>query len=171
MFDAVIADLTTVTALPYPVIVLRLVGAVILVAGIGYEREITGNAAGLRTHMLVSVAAALFAILSIEVIAHPQLSDDQVRADPLRVIEAVTAGVAFLSAGFIIVARGRVRGVTTGAGIWFSAAIGLAAGFGYWSIGLIAALIGFAIIAILRRLETLAELKPRETPSPAVDQP
>jgi putative Mg2+ transporter-C (MgtC) family protein len=170
MFDAIIADLTTATALPYPVIVLRLVGAVILVAGIGYEREVTGNAAGLRTHMLVSVAAALFAILSIEVIAHPQLSDDQVRADPLRVIEAVTAGVAFLSAGFIIVARGRVRGVTTGAGIWFSAAIGLAAGFGYWSIGLIAAVIGFAIIAILRRIEAIAELKPEERAAPRADQ-
>lgn len=170
MFDAVIADLSTGTALPYSVIVLRLLGAAILVAGIGYDREVSGRAAGLRTHMLVSVAAALFAILSIEVIAHPQFSDDQVRADPLRVIEAVTAGVAFLSAGFIIVARGRVRGVTTGAGIWFSAAIGLAAGFGYWSIGLIAALIGFAIIAVLRKVETIADLKPEQRVAPRADR-
>lgn len=159
MLDVIIADFSTPTALPLAVIVVRLLGAAILVAGIGFDREMSGRAAGLRTHMLVSASAALFAILSIEVISLPHLSDDQVRADPLRVIEAVTAGVAFLAAGFIIVARGRVRGVTTGAGIWFSAAVGLAAGFGYWTIGLIAALIGFGIIAVLRRVEVIAELK------------
>jgi Uncharacterized membrane protein len=159
MLDAILADLATQTSLPLSVIILRLVGAAVLVAGIGYDREVSGRAAGLRTHMLVSSSAALFSILSIEVISLPHLSDDQVRADPLRVIEAVTAGVAFLAAGFIIVARGQVRGVTTGAGIWFAAAIGLAAGFGYWSIGLIAAVLGVAIIAVLGRMEYLSDLK------------
>lgn len=157
--DAILGDITAGTTLPLPVIFARLLGAVLLVAGIGYERETRNRAAGLRTHMLVSVSAALFAIISVEVAHAAVFSGDEIRLDPLRVIEAITAGVAFLSAGFIIFNQGKVHGVTTGAGIWLAAAIGLATGFGYWAIGLCAAILGLIIMVVLRRFEIYWDLK------------
>ncbi|MBA69966.1 MAG: hypothetical protein CML30_13945 [Rhizobiales bacterium] len=159
MLEAVVNDIFAPTRLPYSVIVARLVGAILLVAGIGFEREKKSRAAGLRTHMLVSLSAALFAIVSLEVASSPHFDGDTVRMDPLRIIEAVTAGVAFLSAGFIIFNQGKIRGVTTGAGIWLAAATGLAAGFGFWGIALAAAVLGLVIMIALRRFETAWELK------------
>ena len=159
MLEEILADFTTKTSLPPAVIFARLIGASIIVAGIGFERELQNRAAGLRTHMLVSLAAAMFSIISIEVVANPHLADAQVRLDPLRVIEAVTAGVAFLAAGFIIFARGEVRNVTTGAGIWLAGAIGLSAGFGYWLIAVAAGVIGLVIMFVLRLVEKAASLK------------
>jgi putative Mg2+ transporter-C (MgtC) family protein len=159
MLEAVLADMFAPTRLPYPVILARLLGAALLVAGIGYERERKSRAAGLRTHMLVSISAALFAIVSLEVAASPEFSGETVRMDPLRIIEAVTAGVAFLSAGFIIFNQGKIRGVTTGAGIWLAAATGLAVGFGYWGIALAAAVLGLLILIALRHFESVLELK------------
>ncbi len=159
MLDVILADMATPTHLPFPVILARLIGAALLVAGIGYERERKSRAAGLRTHMLVSISAALFAVISLEVAASPYFDDQSVRMDPLRIIEAVTAGVAFLSAGFIIFNQGKIRGVTTGAGIWLAAATGLAVGFGYWGIALAAAILGLLILIVLRRFESVLELK------------
>jgi len=159
MLEAIVADMFAPTHLPYPVILARLIGAALFVAGIGYERERKSRAAGLRTHMLVSISAALFAVISLEVAASPYFDDQSVRMDPLRIIEAVTAGVAFLSAGFIIFNQGKIRGVTTGAGIWLAAATGLSVGFGYWGIGLAAAVLGLLILIALRRLEAAWDLK------------
>ena len=91
----------------------------------------------------------------------PYFDDQSVRMDPLRIIEAVTAGVAFLSAGFIIFNQGKIRGVTTGAGIWLAAATGLSVGFGYWAIALAAAVLGLLIMVLLRRFESAWDLKTR----------
>ena len=81
--------------LPYPVLTARLCGAVVCGALIGYERQARNKAAGLRTHMLVALAACVFAVLAQEIIALAEDRGDQVRIDPMRVVEAVTAGVAF----------------------------------------------------------------------------
>jgi putative Mg2+ transporter-C (MgtC) family protein len=70
--------------------------------------------------------------------------------DPIRLVEAVTAGVAFLAAGMIVLRQGTVRNLTTGAGMWLAAAIGLAAGLGFWPIAGLAALLGLVIIGLLR---------------------
>jgi putative Mg2+ transporter-C (MgtC) family protein len=157
--DAIIADMQTSTHLPIAVITARLVGAGVLAGIIGIEREFKSRPAGLRTHMIVALAAALFAILSIEVVHAPVFGDVSVQADPMRVIEAVTAGVAFLAAGFIIFAKGEVTGVTTGAGIWLAAAIGLSTGLGYWLVGAIAALTGLVILIGLRHVERWMAVK------------
>jgi putative Mg2+ transporter-C (MgtC) family protein len=106
--EQIIADLFPRTAVPYPVLLARLTGAILLGAVIGAEREYRAHAAGLRTHILVALAACVFAILSIESVHMAGFSDDQVRIDPLRVIEAVTSGVAFLAAGMIVFSRGEV---------------------------------------------------------------
>ena len=131
------------TTLPVPIILLRLVGAVLLCALIGYERESRGHSAGFRTHMLVGLAAAAYALITEELIGHFRDYGDSV-----RLIEAVTAGIAFLAAGMIVLSRGRVRNLTTGAGLWLAGAIGLAIGNGQWLIGGVTALLGLGIVLL-----------------------
>ncbi len=136
------------TSLPLPIIALRLIGAAFLCALVGYEREATNHAAGLRTHMLVGLAAAAYALITLNLVAIYADRGDAIRMDPVRLVEAMTAGVAFLAAGMIFMSRGKVKNLTTGAMMWLSAAIGLAAGNGLWPIALLAALIGLAIITL-----------------------
>lgn len=157
--DALVAEFTPQTTLPWQVIVARLAIAVVLGGVLGFEREMADRPAGLRTHMLVCLASAVFAIIALEIVAMPVFSDDQVKADPIRLVEAITAGVAFLAAGFIIFKRGEIRGLTTGAGMWLAAATGLAAGLGLWLIAGLACLLGALVLALMRRLETRLELK------------
>ena len=159
MIEDVLKDFTGNSHLPAAVVIVRLLGAALMAVPLGLEREIKRRPAGLRTHMLVSLAAAIFAVLAAEVVASPHFSGQQVRADPLRVVEAVTSGVAFLAAGFIIFSRGHVRGVTTGAGIWLAAAVGLSAGYGYWLIALVGMIVGAFIMIALRKLEGALDLK------------
>jgi putative Mg2+ transporter-C (MgtC) family protein len=141
------------THIPEAEITLRLALAVIFGAVIGFEREVNDHAAGLRTHMLTSLAAALFTVLTFELFHEVQESGGQSNADPIRVVEAVTAGVAFLAAGAIISNRGRVRGLTTGAGMWLAGAIGLACGAGRYLIALIAVILSLIILAVMKRIE------------------
>ena len=139
--------------LPVPILVLRLVGATLLCAMIGWEREASARSAGLRTHMLVGLAAACYALITLHLVDAYAEAGDSVRMDPLRLVEAVTAGVAFLAAGMIVLSRGRVRNLTTGAGMWLAAAVGVAAGSGFWGIALLAALLGLAIAALRSVIE------------------
>ena len=97
-------------------ITLRLLLAALCGAGIGFERKMQNRSAGLRTHMLTAMAAAVFTILTFEIFHATRAFDNKLSLDPIRVIEAVTAGVAFLAAGTIIQSRGKVEGLTTGAG-------------------------------------------------------
>lgn len=157
--ERVISDIFAPTHLGYAVIWARLIAAVIFGGLIGFERELKARPAGLRTNALVALAAATFAILSVEVVRSDAFAGDSVRVDPLRVIEAVTAGVAFLAAGFIVLQRGEIKGLTTGASIWLAAALGLSIGFGYWSIALPALLIGVVVLIVLRRMESVLKLK------------
>lgn len=132
-------------ALPLPLVIARLVGASLLCAIIGLEREAKDRAAGLRTHMLVGLAAAAFALITLHLVETYSGGPDVIRLDPIRLVEAATAGVAFLAAGMIVLSRGEVRNLTTGAGMWLSAAIGLAAGLGLWPIAVLSAALGFLI--------------------------
>lgn len=143
------------TAIPVWVIAARLLCAAVVGGLIGFERELEQHSAGLRTHMLVALAAAVFSILMLEVLHLPLPDPDRVRIDPIRVLEAVTAGVAFLAAGSIIRAGGTVRGLTTGAGLWLAGALGSACGLGYIVIALLAAAIGLVVIVVLRYLDGL----------------
>lgn len=155
----IIADIFPQTAAPYSVIVARLVGALALVAIIGVERESQDRPAGLRTHMLVALAAAIFGVLAGEITNAPGNQGDHLSMDPLRVVEAVTAGVAFLAAGFIFFSRGRVHGLTTGAGIWLAGAIGLSVGFGFWIVAIVGTIIGTIVLRALLYVESWAGWK------------
>ncbi|MEO3997046.1 MgtC/SapB family protein [Mesorhizobium sp. CAU 1732] len=149
----ILDDIGHPTWLPFSVIAARLAIAALLGAVIGFEREWRNHPAGLRTHILVALAAAAFAILGIEIVHSAQFDADASRLDPLRLIEAVTAGVAFLAAGTIIFARGEIKGLTTGAGLWLAGAIGLAAGLGFWQIAGYATLLAIVILGLMHPLE------------------
>ena len=109
---------------------LRLCAALFLGGLIGWEREANARAAGLRTHMLIALAAALFTLIAMELTHFEGDPAAPLRFDPLRLIEAVTSGVAFLAAGSIVINGANVRGVTTGASMWLVGAIGLCCGTG-----------------------------------------
>lgn len=163
----IIADFSQTTWLPFSVIAARLLLAACLGAAIGFEREWRHHSAGLRTHMLVSLASASFAILGIEILHSPQFDEDSARLDPTRMIEAITAGVAFLAAGSIIFARGRVKGLTTGAGLWLAGAIGLASGLGLWQVALFSAALALVVLGFLSRFELARHVdRKRDTRNP-----
>lgn len=150
--DQIAADFAQDTWLPYPVIIARLIAATLFGALIGIEREFRDQPAGLRTHILIALASALFAILSIESVHLAGFRDDQARIDPLRAIEAVTGGVAFLAAGMIVFAGGQVKGLTTGAGMWLAGGVGLSVGLGYWFIALFATVACLIVLLVIGRL-------------------
>lgn len=127
-------------------IVVRLVLAALLGGLLGYERERHGKAAGVRTHMLVSLGAALFVLVPEQAGAAP--------ADVTRVIQGLVAGIGFLGAGSIIKNRDEenVSGLTTAAGIWLTAAVGVACGLGRESTAVLSALLAFAILALVPHL-------------------
>lgn len=150
------------TFTPFSVIVARLLLAAIFGGAIGFEREWRNRPAGLRTHILVCVAAATFAILTIEIVHAPMFTTDAlkeaVKVDPIRVVEAVTAGVAFLAAGVVIFTKGQVHGLTTGAGMWLAGAIGVACGLGLWQVALLATLLALVVLGLLHVFETKLDL-------------
>src|SRR5690606_9235330 len=124
--------------------------AAILGGAIGFERE-NHAAAGFRTHILVATAACLFTLLTFEIF---HLSDvvETGRSDPIRSIEAVTAGIAFLGAGAIFQSRGSVQGLTTAAGMWLAGAVGVGVALGYYGIAAAVSLLAVLVLAILRRI-------------------
>jgi putative Mg2+ transporter-C (MgtC) family protein len=110
-------------------LILRLALTFVLSAGVGLERELRQKSAGLRTHTLVGVGAALFTLAGGYGF-HDGLAPGHVVLDPSRVAAQVASGIGFIGGGLIFVRRDAVRGLTTAAGIWVTAAIGLAAGSG-----------------------------------------
>jgi len=135
-------------------IVVRLSLALLVGAVIGFEREIRHKPAGLRTHMLVSFGSAILVLIPI------QLGQAEASADALsRVIQGIAAGVGFLGGGEILhqsqqeSGQVRVRGLTSAAAIWVSAALGIAAGCGLLPLSLIGALMALFVLVVLKRLE------------------
>lgn len=129
---------------------LRLGIALLLGGIIGLDREAAHRPAGLRTHMLIALASATFAVVAMELTSLPAAPSTDLRADPLRLIEAVTSGVAFLAAGSIVINGGSVRGVTTGASMWLCGAIGLCCGVGDIQLALLVTFLAMLVLLLLR---------------------
>jgi putative Mg2+ transporter-C (MgtC) family protein len=126
----------------------RLMTSVGLGGLLGWDREYKNRPAGLRTHILVCLASTTFTIITLEISKWASAQDTP--ADPLRAVEAVTAGVAFLAAGTIIQSRGKVSGLTTGAGLWLVGAVGVACGAGMFALAFIVATMSFVVLAGLQ---------------------
>ena len=121
----------------------KLALAALLGGALGWEREVKGKAAGLRTHMLVAVGAALFVMAPLEA--------GVALADLTRVMQGVAAGIGFVGAGAILKlsGQGQVVGVTTAAGIWMTAAIGMAVGMGRIWLPVVGVAMAMIILALL----------------------
>jgi putative Mg2+ transporter-C (MgtC) family protein len=130
---------------------IRLALAAVLGGMLGYERERAGKDAGMRTHMLVSLGAALF-------IVAPQVSGMD-SAGISRVLQGLVAGIGFIGAGATLKLRDeqRVRGLTTAAGLWLTAAFGTAAGLGRLGLAILGTLLALAILVVVRWLENRIE--------------
>jgi len=141
-------------------IIIRLTAAALLGAVVGIQRERVGKSAGVRTHMLVALGSALFVIASLESGMSP--------SDLSRVIQGIAAGIGFIGAGAILklTQEREITGLTTAAGIWMTAAVGVAAGLGRWgsaALGVILTLIILSIVAqITKQMEKKQESKAKD---------
>ncbi|MBV4500093.1 MULTISPECIES: MgtC/SapB family protein [Pseudomonas] len=144
--QAEFADVTNVEEVTR--ILVRLLMAALLGAVLGFEREHRGKSAGVRTHMLVSLGAALFVLA-------PSMAGADAQALS-RVIQGIVAGIGFLGAGTILKGNGRdpshVKGLTTAAGLWMTAAIGTAAGMGREATALISTILALLVLSTMPKL-------------------
>jgi putative Mg2+ transporter-C (MgtC) family protein len=136
-------------------VLLRLTVALLLGAAIGWERERNDSAAGLRTHMLVSLGAAVFVMV-------PQLAGAEWDALS-RVMQGVVAGIGFLGAGAVLKldALRQIRGLTTAASIWATAAIGVTVGLGREGTALLITLLTWVVLSVLLRVKNRAARRSR----------
>lgn len=156
----------------------RLMVAVVLGAAVGWERERHHKAAGLRTHILITVSSAAFMVLALELA-------ERTKGDPARVIQGIVMGVGFIGAGVIGRSRergeteGEVQGLTTASGIWTTTAIGIAVGAGWFVVAVMTTLITLFVTwglgLLLRKRGAGNENQPRARedggtgPPPATD--
>ena len=128
-------------------IVLRLLVAMLLGAVIGYERRQTRKAAGLRTHMMVTLGSALFVMAPLEA--------GMAIADVSRIVQGIAAGIGFVGAGAILklTAEREIQGLTTAGSIWMTAAIGTAAGLGRFGLAVVATVLGWITLSLLSKAD------------------
>lgn len=131
-------------------LLLRLLLAAVLSGIIGWEREVHGRAAGLRTTILVGVGSCLVMMTSIRMF---EMFQGSTNVDPGRIAAQVVSGIGFLGAGTIIRSGASIRGLTTAAGIWAVAGVGLAVGSGYYAAAILTTAIIFLVLATLARIE------------------
>ncbi|HEY0194463.1 MAG TPA: MgtC/SapB family protein [Kofleriaceae bacterium] len=135
-------------------LVIRIVVGTALGAVIGYERDIHGRPAGLRTHALVSLASATFMVVSTHLAYYQHYKPgDFTEIDGSRIAASVVSGIGFLAGGAILRNGITVQGLTTAAGLWLVAAIGLAAGGGLYVESVAATVVGIASLTMMRRFE------------------
>jgi putative Mg2+ transporter-C (MgtC) family protein len=133
----------------------RLLAACLLGAAIGFERDIHGRAAGLRTNMLVCAGAALFMLISVAMaeLFSGGAESTGLRVDPTRIAAQIVTGIGFLGAGTIIKEGFNIRGLTTAACLWVSAGVGMAAGAGLFELAILVTLAGLFTLVIVNRFE------------------
>jgi putative Mg2+ transporter-C (MgtC) family protein len=136
------------------VIIGRVVGALVVGALIGFERSFHGRPAGFRTHSLVCIASAILMIVTVyqnqwmTLVGH-----DAIRTDPTRMAQGIMTGIGFLGAGVIFKEGLTVRGLTTAASIWVTAAIGILVGIGFWFAALVGTTATLTVLAVFRIVE------------------
>jgi putative Mg2+ transporter-C (MgtC) family protein len=128
----------------------RLSIALVFGAIVGWERELQARPAGLRTHILVALGAAGFTIVALLMINEYMITPEEpIAIDPAKIIAGIVGGVGFLGAGSIFQSKAGVQGMTTAAGIWVVASVGVAAGAGYYILA------GLLVVFTLFTLQTL----------------
>ena len=128
-------------------VTVRMIGAALLGGVVGIQRERVGKAAGVRTHMLVALGAALFVLAPLQF--------EMSASDLSRVIQGLTTGIGFIGAGAILklAAEREIAGLTTAAGIWMTAAVGVTVGLGQLGTAILSVFLTWIILAVLGRFE------------------
>ena len=138
------------------VIVVRLLAALAIGGMIGLERSLHGRPAGFRTHSLVCLASALLMLVTVyQLHWMTEVPLDTIRGDPTRMAQGIMTGIGFLGAGVIFKEGLNVRGLTTAASIWITAAIGILVGIGFYFPALLGAFITIAVLHVFRRIESM----------------
>ena len=148
-------------------LVVRILVSGLLGGVIGLEREMAEQPAGLRTNILVSIGATLFTLIGSYGVA-PFFEGDgslQVTFDPTRVAAQIVSGIGFLGAGAILREGVNIKGLTTAAALWVSAAIGTAVGLGYWEAALVTVVVTVLTLALLKSVtyRVFPRLRARES--------
>lgn len=138
----------------------RLALAIIIGGVIGYEREYTNSPAGFRTHILVALGASIISLIQVEMVNRsvlliaedPNLAN-AIKIDMGRLGAQVISGIGFLGAGTILHTKGSIKGLTTAASLWVVACVGLAIGFGYYTISILGGISIVVVLATLKRFE------------------
>lgn len=153
-FVAEFSDLKDVSEIT--TLIIRLLMAALLGGILGFEREQRGKAAGIKTHMLVAIGSALFVLI-------PQQAGLS-EAELSRVVQGIIAGIGFLGAGSILKGHDEkdLKGLTTAAGIWLTAAIGVAAGLGRESSAILCTLLALAILVAMPKVVDRFEVKDKQ---------
>src|SRR6266568_4087774 len=139
----------------YLTIIVRIAGALLIGALIGFERTFHGRPAGFRTHALVSLASAILMLATVyQSEWMTAVSVDTIRTDPTRMAQGIMTGIGFLGAGVIFKEGLTVRGLTTAASIWVTAAIGILVGIGFWFAAIVGAVAVLVVLALFRFIET-----------------
>jgi putative Mg2+ transporter-C (MgtC) family protein len=118
---------------------------------LGFDREMRGHDAGIRTHALVALSSAMIMVSSL--IVYQQLRTEQYAPDPLRSIQGLAQAIGFIAAGLIFVRRGAVVNMTTAANIWIAAAIGIACGLGQYLVVTVGAGLALLLLTLLKLFE------------------
>ncbi len=141
----------------YLAVALRILTAIILGGLLGLERGLKNRAAGLRTYMLVCVGACLI------MVTNQYIYQVYKAGDPVRMGAQVVSGIGFLGAGTIIITRkNQIKGLTTAAGLWASAGVGLALGIGFYEAALCGTLAVFFVLTLLQKLDSRVHRKARD---------
>ena len=137
------------------VIIGRVAGALVIGALIGFERTFHGRPAGFRTHSLVCIASAILMIVTVYQNQWMTfLEHDAIRTDPTRMAQGIMTGIGFLGAGVIFKEGLTVRGLTTAASIWVTAAIGILVGIGFWFAAIVGTVATLIVLALFRYIES-----------------
>ncbi len=137
-------------------ILVHLISALVAGAAIGLERSFHGRPAGFRTHTLVCLTSSLLMLVTLyQNQWMPGITHDMIRIDPTRTAQGIMTGIGFLGAGVIFKEGLSVRGLTTAASIWITAAIGVLMGIGFFFPAVIATVLTVGILSVFRRIESL----------------
>jgi putative Mg2+ transporter-C (MgtC) family protein len=152
-------------------LLVRILLGTVLGGVIGFERDLHGRAAGLRTHAIVALASATFMVVSTQFTYWQHYKEaDLIRVDTSRIAASVVSGIGFLGAGAILRTGLTIRGLTTAAGLWLVSAIGMAAGGGMYIVATFATLLGLVALTLLRWLEDRGETVDRHRITVRLDE-
>lgn len=146
-------------------ILVRILVVIVLSGILGWERETVGKPAGFRTHILIGVGTVLFVAIGEIFVENYRQFNEQMRFDPIRIVEAIVTGISFIGAGLVFVSRseGIVKNLTTATSVWTTSAIGMAVGLQRYFLAIVSTILIFFVLRFLTFWED-KETKKEENP-------